>query len=112
MEYSESLVSSDQSTIYTLSTFGLTILEQAVFITLNSTDGSLQGSRYYSGTTSWTEVYSLIQASSVLYSILKWSGSFYIVTISLSPIQFSVFKMINGVTPYSLVYETSNDRYV
>ena len=112
MEYSESLISSDQSTIYTLSTFGLTSLEQAVFIALNSTDGSLQGSRYYSGTTSWTEVYSLIQVSSVLYSILKCTGSFYIVSISLSPIQLTVFKTINGVTLYGLAYETSNDRYV
>ena len=112
MEYSESLISSDQSTIYTLSTFGLTSLEQAVFIELNSTDGSLQGSRYYSGTTSWTEVYSLIQASSVLYSILKCTGSFYIVSISLSSVQFTMFKMINGAAPYSLAYEASNDRYV
>ena len=110
MEYSESLVSSDQSTIYTLSNLGLTSPEQAVFITLNSTDGSLQGSCYYSGTTLWTEVYSLIQANSVLYSILKCTGSFYIVLISLTQIQFSTFKMINGVVPYSLAYEIAIDR--
>ena len=110
MPYGESLISSDLSKIYTLSTFGLTSLVQALFIVLSAADGSLQADRYYSGSTSWQNVYSLVQASSALYSVLRWIGNYYIVSIDFNPIKFTTYKMLNGVYSYGIAYDSLTDR--
>ena len=110
MLYGESLINSDLTTIYTLSTFGLSSFVHALFIVLSATDESLQADRYYSGSTSWQNVYSLVQASSALYSVLGWAGNYYIASIGLNPIKFSTYKMLNGVYSYGIAYDSLTDR--
>ena len=110
MDYSESLLSSDQSTIYSLTIYHTPSNTQALFVVLNTSDGSINGNSYYSGTISWYEVYSLIQGNSMLYSVLKWITDYYIFAINLSPIQFSAFKMASGVSSYGIAYDQLTDR--
>ena len=110
MDFNESLLSSDQSTIYSLTIYHTSSNTQALFVALNTTYGSINGNSYYSGTISWYEVYSLIQGNSMLYSVLKWITDYYIFTINLSPIQFSAFKMTSGVSSYGIAYDPLTDR--
>ena len=113
MDNSEVIISSDESTLYTLSTFGDSSAEKAIMLFLNATDGALNGSPYYSGVTSCTEIYSFILSNSVFYSLLKWNGDFLISSVDKSSMKSASFKINKtNVIAYSLTNELTTDRYI
>ena len=103
---------SDESTLYTLSTFGDSSAEKAIMLFMNGTDGAINESPYYSGVKSCTKIYSFILSNSVFYYLLKWNGDIFISSIDKSSMKSTSFKINNtNVIAYSLTIELTTDRY-
>ena len=102
--YSESLLSSDKSAIYSLFIYGYDTHKYLYFVCFNSLDGSILSSRYKSSTTI-NSVNSIILYGDYVISI---TGSPYLVMYSITTFDFTI-KRFNGYL-YSMLLDSSNGR--
>ena len=104
--YSESVISSDKSFIYSLFTYGYyNSIKYLYFVCFNSLDGSILSSRYKSSIQVDSDVYSIVIYGDYVISI---TGS-YLVMYSITTFAFTI-KKFNGHLLFSMLLDPSSGR--
>ena len=102
----ESLLSSDSSKIYSIYAYGNP--QYLYFITLNSTDGSVIGTRYKS-TISWLNIYGSAEISNYLIVTIKLASSAALFVFDTTAIKFT-FKSFSGTVLYQIAQDPTSGR--
>ena len=91
MGHSRSLVSSDQSKIYTMSSFGVTGLVYPMFLTLNAVNG-VPVSTTYIINIDCAHIFSMVIKSNDVFSTGLWSSNSYIFQINVNDSTLKFYK--------------------
>ena len=104
---SESVISSDKSSIYSLFAYGTDVSSYLYYVCFNSLDGSILSSRYKSSTNIYRYVFSIVLYGDYVISI---TGYYYLVMYSITTFAFTIKKFnVNG-SLYSIFSDSSNGR--
>ena len=103
---SEILLSSDQTELYTLTSYK----NEALLISLDPNDGTLIRN-IYQHTDSCGQIRSMIQIGNKLHLLAEWSNSEYII-YNLTSQEFEIYSLNNSYEMWSLYYNTNTSRFV